>query len=312
MFNELAGPVPMSESTLLKTSDPSKLWRYNVTVSADQISSPVYQDVNVYQNRDTGKQERVEVTSTYQMLVLNDALLMVRLRGDQLSTAKHHSGALVMLPQDVRDNLGSNLSDSVRKSLLPVMLDETRFDGTAPFWLSVFVCAIGFALWNIKKYLNRRENPSDHPISAQLKKYGNPNQVALEIEQEMKNPMARADIACAILTPSWLIIRTIWGAHVVKLEDLLWVYPKEVHHSINFIPTGTSRSMIFGTNDKRLLEVSCSQREITKLMHTAATLAPWVYKGYAQDVHAAWYNNFQEMCDNVEAAKQELRMQRAA
>src|SRR5262245_50926588 len=60
-FNELAGPVPMDNGALLKTSDPSKLFRYNVTIASDHISQPIYQTTLTYYNRRTGEKGETEV-----------------------------------------------------------------------------------------------------------------------------------------------------------------------------------------------------------------------------------------------------------
>jgi len=141
-----------------------------------------------------------------------------------------------------------------------------------------------FLLVNGMRYLLGPTHPIYRAMGA------HPTQTATEIEGELEGAAVFGDrLGKAYLTTHWLV----HGSQVVRLADLVWVYPKSTKYSVNFIPVGkvSKLELLTGANSEHSnfplsVEVGNGWRE---LYDAVAEAAPWAHYGYRPEWKARWH-----------------------
>lgn len=310
LFNELAGPIEIDAKTLVSKTDPHKEFRYYYKVKGAQVTmDPIFQQDWVTYDRD-GQVKSSTVEMLYYLMFVPSAdkgyrSLVVASR-EPLTKTEYVTGALVPIPAKVKPHLEQSVPAGMMQSImLPTMLDTSRFSGGSYWVIAILLPAFLIAVWNFLKVKRRSENLEEHPIAKQLKQYGNPRDIAVAIENEIRSaPLFRS--SNVIITPNWVLVNGMWSTTVAKLEDLIWFYRKETQHSVNFIPTGKSQSSVFcfvGTH----AEIAGSSLDTTNdLLTVVAQHAPWAYAGYSDEVHRLWKSSKDLMIRNVRQAQMEI------
>ncbi|MGE0784261.1 MAG: hypothetical protein AB7S26_01135 [Sandaracinaceae bacterium] len=136
--------------------------------------------------------------------------------------------------------------------------------------------------WRITVAIRRLRDPSRHPILQEFAPYGDPLALAAEVERMVET-------GHATMVDSWIFTdRFIVGvgfAHdVIATDEVVWFYPKETRHSVNFIPVGTTRTLcVVGTRDRHVLfpiELTLSQAALDRLVE----VAPRAHRGYSPEL----------------------------
>jgi hypothetical protein len=143
------------------------------------------------------------------------------------------------------------------------------------------------ALWNCIKAVRRYGEIQTTPVWKHLSVYGNTEQLSLEIEQQRLGPKTK--YGNLELIGAWLVNKSLFSTWVSPVADMAWVYKKVTKHSVNFIPTGKSYSIIIYGRHRQHLEVSVSsEKKANELLTDFSTRVPWAIYGYDKELLAAW------------------------
>lgn len=310
LFNEVAGPIELDAKSLLAMKEPHKDFRYNFKVTGGKITrDPIFEEDYVRYDRNNEEKSR-EVEALYYLMFVPSAdtgfKALVVASGAPIKT-KTVQGALVLIPNKLKSQLVANLPPGMMSSImLPTMLDTQRFNGGSFWACGIYLPLLLLAGWNIMKVKQRKENIAEHPIAKQLVPYGNPRDVAASIEDEIRQSLVLRTKSNLVVTPHWLILPTVWSAIVVRTDDIVWMYRKETHHSINFIPSGKSHAVVFNFADKRYVEGALdSEQQVNEVLTTVAQQAPWIILGYSDQLLAHWNKNKDKVIAEVRRARDE-------
>jgi hypothetical protein len=164
------------------------------------------------------------------------------------------------------------------------------------------VAVILVAGWNCFKALRRYSEIETCPLWRQAAIHGDVEQLAVQIEQDQQ--MGQTKYGRLVITPSWLIHRSLFLTWVSPLEDLAWVYKKTITHYTNFIPTGKSYAAVIAGRHRQQVEVRTSKKKVEKLLADLATRVPWVIFGYSKEIQNAWQKDAPGFVAAVDSRRQ--------
>jgi hypothetical protein len=138
--------------------------------------------------------------------------------------------------------------------------------------------------WRLIVALRRRARPERHPMVAGLARFGDPAQVAREIDAEA--PGARR-FGNVLVTRRFLVVTGV-AREIVALDELGWVYPKVTSRSVNFVPLGSTESLELHTRraPHRVLPLSVLAQE--GLYAYLQDVAPQARFGFSPQLQAWW------------------------
>jgi hypothetical protein len=188
------------------------------------------------------------------------------------------------------------------------MLDTERFQGGGGSWaLAFMVPPLFLAVWNIKKSMARRDDFLEHPICKQLKKHGDPRELAGMIEHEVRDSTTAVQIGGLTITKNWLISRYPLGLEVRRLDELVWAHRHELTTSVYFVPVSKSQSMYIYFNDRSKFMVSPSMKDCDRILQVLAERAPWAIYGFSAEKSRTWNKTPDVVIAQVEKNKSKLK-----
>ena len=121
--------------------------------------------------------------------------------------------------------------------------------------------------------------------------------IVADVERELEHAQVFGEWDRRIyLSDHWLLS----GGVLIRLSDILWFYPKTTRHSVNFIPTGTTRSVeLFTTNRSghNALPLTLNADDADALYAELLKRAPWAFEGFRPE----WKTKWQSIAREVEA-----------
>lgn len=155
----------------------------------------------------------------------------------------------------------------------------------------------GYNYYNIYR---RLENYQNHPNCKSILRLGNPIEVSKHIEEDLlkkilfpKNSNYFYENNKLTITPNWMIFRGFFHFYIIHVTELCWVYIKQTKHSVNFIPTGTTYSLIFNSRYMKNIEVGIESNEDKNcsLIELVYSIAPWAIYGFSEEIKELWETN---------------------
>lgn len=168
------------------------------------------------------------------------------------------------------------------------------------------VIAVPLLIYSLVTIIGRVSNPSKHPIARDLSRYGDWQQMAQEIDEELSKPHERGDNYR--LTPHWLIFQTGTRFEAVPYRDLIWQYLFQINHRSYGISTyktyfvklhdrhGKTKTLPYGNKSDIALD----------LLKKLQARAPWAYLGFSADIKNAWEHKREKMISSVDARRQAI------
>jgi hypothetical protein len=304
--NCLTGPAQLDAQKLLQLKEGETLAQDYVTISVPEALETGYSKVRY------NKRTKVETTEK--------KYLLIPIGGDEKKALIVEADADVKL-KDVTFTGGLEPADSkVQTEVMAGILKDAPFlqgklmpyvlqTGEYKSWLFLSVPLIllgsAFCGWNIYRAQTRRQDLLKHPAYQKLAKYGEPEVVAEQIDQELQTHYNTERLIGdkTYLTPSWLLLPKTYGLQMTRLDQLVWIYKKVTRHSVNFIPTGKSFEIVMNDRDGHEQTIKASEDHIDQLIEQIFNQVPWVIVGFDDDIRKLWHNQRQEFYAVVEERK---------
>lgn len=303
LFNFCFGPFVVERATVLADDNSHRALEYFIQVKGDQaiaMGDQIQQRVNKH----TGEKLSESVTARYLAVRLDDRLLFVKAPAD---SAAAYSGALVEMPSEVRDKFLMTLDAPIRKLVFPFMLDATGFRGPGYWCLGLGVPLFLLGSWNLLRAWSRMASPVKHPIASKLERFGIPEEVAANIEQQADPEHGRCTIGNVIVMNSWLFRPTFFGLDVMHLGEVIWVYKKVTRHYTNGVLTETTTAAVMCDATGAVLEDAGVESRVDELLQEIYGRAPWILTGHNDEIENLWKTNRAVLHDAVLQRRQQVQ-----
>jgi uncharacterized protein DUF6709 len=308
--NFLLGCQQVSNAELAGITSPDQRWRNFVTVTGTKAVSSGYQDI--VKHMENGRVVSTEVKDEYVFLRVGEKLLLVKAPpgGEKLE----YSGELVATTSQVTDDLVRPLTaqrPEAAAAVLPFTLNAADYRSNGYAMLFLVVPLLALAAWNCLKAVRRSAEPQLAPVWKNLAAFGNAEQLSQQIEAELQPNMIRRYGKLQI-TQQWLVRRKLFSTWVSPVGDLVWIYKKVTKHSVNFIPTGKTYSVVLVGRHRQRTEEQMKEKAVNELLVDLANRVPWALFGFDQNLDKAWRKDPAGVISSVDARYQQQQSKAAA
>jgi len=303
--NFLLGCQPVSNSELAGINSPDQRWRNFVTVSGSKTVNTGYRDV-VKHMRD-GQVVSTEIKAEYVWLVAGDKLLLVKAPPGEEQL--QYSGQLEETAAAAAPLMARRPEPTA--AMMPFTLNAVDFRNNGYAIVFLVVPLLALAAWNSMKVVRRNSEPRLSPTWKNLAQYGNAYQLSPQISAELQPNMIRR-FGKLQSTPNWLVRRKMFSTWVSPVEDLAWVYKKVTKHSVNFIPTGKTYSVILVGRHRQRTEEQMKEKAVNDLLVDLAGKVPWALFGFDQNLDKAWRKDPAGVIGTVDLRRQQQAQAKTA
>lgn len=306
-YNFFFGPFSMDAATVTAIRDLENQKKEYVTVTGSDVFHTGLQILETRYEEGTNRVITSKVTTDYLYLVVNDLLLVVKAAPN--STGLSYTGALTTIPADVKAELISIVAEEgvsftdFDRIVLPFMVDAQYSNAIG--YIGIFACIPLFllAVWNLIRYGRRVSDPLEHPIYKKLGKYGAPEAVASNIDQDIAStgvPVTKT----IIISDSWLVKKNFFGLTLVPLKDAVWMYKHITKHRVNYvIPAGKSYSLVIHLKNKKRTQIVMSQKNVDTAIELILRKSPHIVSGYSDVLAYLWNKNFSAFLSEINNMK---------
>jgi hypothetical protein len=295
-FNLFHGPFPIDAATLLSIHDPDARRESFVTIQGDETLETGFEESST----------DYFITTHHPFLAVKagDRLLLVKVSKD--TEATQFSGELARIPSDVQSQVLSVLQQKypdLKGQFLPLMLDATgyRLNGYIGIVAGVL---FGFVLiWSFWKGIQWSAKPETHSVWKKLGKYGSAQQVGSQLDAEFRSEGGGETFGRAHLTTNWLALSSIFNIEVMRMADVVWVYPQIVKHYHSGIPTGKSHFVKVFDRDGASMTISAKKKTAPDLLQSVQRRAPWAACGFSAALDQLWKKRRAEFLAAVDQRK---------
>jgi hypothetical protein len=302
LYNFFSGCKKIDAFELASLTSPSQGTRSFVTVRGSRAVRTGYQDVEQRVEKSTGRVISTKVKDEYVLLKAGGKVLLVKaLPGAE---KLDYSGELVVTKESVRRDLLEPLAaqdPSLAAMVLPFTLNAADYRNQGTASLIIGLPLLLLTGWNVLKALRRNNDIQSSPTWRGVAVYGPAEQVSARIEQEQPGAATYGRMQ---LMNSWLVSRSYFKTRVHALDDLVWAYKKVTKHSVNFIPTGKTYSVILCTRRKEQFTEQMKDNQVDAFLQALLQRAPWPVVGFNQTLAGMWRRNKAEFIAMVDARKQ--------
>jgi hypothetical protein len=133
--------------------------------------------------------------------------------------------------------------------------------------------------------------PSKSPVFRSLERFGHPQDIAAEIDNEM---LADHQVfGEAHITSRWLIAPVPAPLSVTRLDDIVWAYKHVTQHNVRFyfvvsVPTHKTYTGVVWDRCGACLAVPGDEGTVDQLLQTIVGRTPWAIVGSNYDLQKAW------------------------
>jgi hypothetical protein len=114
------------------------------------------------------------------------------------------------------------------------------------------------------------------------------------------------------LTSQWMVRRKFFSTWVSPVADVAWVYKKVTKHSVNFIPTGKTYSVIVVGRHRQRTEEQMKEKAVNELLADIAQRVPWALFGFDQNLDKAWRKDPAGVISAVDSRRQQYQSKAVA
>jgi hypothetical protein len=300
LYNFVLGPFPIQTAELTAIQDPDAPQKYFVRVQGEKVF-----DTGMYLEVQDSSKKR---TAEFYAVKFGERFLVVKASpSDKQST---YAGALVSLPYELRNGFIARAEAKDTRFLgafLPFMVDATGFrdsDGIMGVGAGAVMLLLGLYLTWL--FIQRRTNPEKHPLMKSLAKYGAPNDVAMQIDSELRSEPASKVASELLVTKNWLIHASMFRTVLMQAREVIWAYQKVTKHYHNGIPTGKSFSTVIRDSRGQSTEIQGKKKTAPDVVNALQQRMPWIIAGFSKELEQAWKNDRAGLTQAVEKRRATL------
>ena len=300
-YNFIFGPFPTQSSELVSISNPDSPMNYFVKVQGEESFATGMREVDASDH----DKIRAEIVA----LVIEKRLLLVKAPADNHQL--QFTGTLTAIPVEVSNGAVRRWDEKhpdLKGAYLPFMLDATGFR-TKGDNLLVAAGGVGFGILGLVLVgipLRRKMQPENHPLLAQLAKYGGLQDVRMRIDSEMRSEGGGEKFGAMQITTNWLIHAAAYKTNVMATRDVVWAYPKVTKHYHSGIPTGKTYSAIIRDSKGQSVEISGKKDSVPKMLESLQRRMPWVLIGFSKELEALWLREKPKFLQLIEQRRASL------
>jgi hypothetical protein len=154
----------------------------------------------------------------------------------------------------------------------------------------------------------RAVDRTKHPLWKSLARYGNPTEIASQVDREFAQP-GTFKLGKIHLSRSWLLYQGFGFTVLFSLANVVWVYKMSRRGS--FVSTSLLYSMIrelfpryylriAGTTNQRLSQLDVpGSTAADQLIEQIKARAPWAIIGFSNEQQQAWTQDFKLVVQRV-------------
>ncbi len=177
--------------------------------------------------------------------------------------------------------------------ILPVMLNAAAaFDVFGYVFLALITPILLLCGYNIFRALLGKGRPPLHPVMRVLRRYGEPEEIVDGIDAEVADE-ATLRIGKALITRSWLLRPTLFRVLACPMDDIVWAYHVRV---------AGDHVASLALRDGWMMGIPL-RREVPQLLAAIYECAPWIEKGFSQELAKKWRKRRSEFIADVEARR---------
>jgi hypothetical protein len=268
------GAQSISSAELAALTSPEQRWRNFVSVSGTKSLNTEYRDV--VNHMEGSRVVSTEIKDEYIFLRVGEKILLVK--AEPGKEKLEYSGELVATTDRVKEDLLRPLATEdadLAREVLPFTLNAADYRSNGYTMLMIGLPLLAFALWNCLKAMRRISEIQLSPVWKHLVVYGNAEQLSQQIEAELQPAMVRKYGKLQI-AQQWMVRRKTFSTWVSPIADLVWVYKKVTKHSVNFIPTGKTYSVVLVGRHRQRIEEQMKEKAVNEMLADLTTRVPWV------------------------------------
>ena len=310
--NFLLGCEPISATELATLKSPDQRWRNFVKVSGTKSFNTGYRDIVEHVEKASGRVVSTDIKDEYILLRVAGNILLVKAPPGQ--GRLEYSGELVPTTDQVNSDLLAPLAveqADVRAMVLPFTLNAADYRDNGYTILIVGLPFFALAAWNALKAARRSSEPQLAPVWKNLAAFGNAEQLSQQIEAELQPAMLRTYGKLQI-SPQWMVRRKLFSTWVSPVADLVWVYKKVTKHSVNFIPTGKTYSVVLVGRHRQRTEEQMKEKAVNELLGDLAGRVPWALFGFDQKLEQTWRKTPGNVIATVDSRYQQYKAKAAS
>lgn len=303
--NFIMGCEPISATELAVMKSPDQRWHNFVHVTGGQAAKSGYRDI--VKHMQNGQVISTEIKDEYIFLRVAEKLLLVKAPAG--TTQLEYSGELEPTAEPINNSLLTPLAaqdPDLKAQVLPFTLNATDYRDTGYAILIVGVPFFLLAAWNLLKVARRSSEPQLAPTWKNLGQFGNAEQLSSQIEAEL-GPGGPRSYGKLLMSQQWLVRRKLYSTWVSPVADLAWVYKKVTKHSVNFIPTGKTYSVILIGRHRQRTEEQMKEKAVNNLLNDLALRVPWAFFGFNQTLESMWRKDPAGFIATIESRQQEFK-----
>jgi Family of unknown function (DUF6709) len=308
--NFVLGAQSISAAELGVLTSPEQRWRNFVSVSGTKSVNTEYQDV--VNHMEGGRVVSTEIKDEYVLLRVGEKILLVKAAPGKEKL--EYSGELVATPDHVREDLLRPLakdSPDLASEVLPFTLNAADYRSNGYTMRMIGLPVLALALWNCLKAMRRSAEIQTSPAWKNLAVYGNAEQLSQQIEAELQPAMIRK-YGNLQLGQQWMVRRKTFSTWASPIADLVWIYKKVTKHSVNFIPTGKTYSVVLVGRHRQRIEEQMKEKAVNEMLADLTARVPWALFGFTQDLEKAWQKDPAGVIAAVDARYQQQNSKAAA
>ena len=309
--NFFLGCQPISAAELASLKSADQRWRNFVTVSGDKQAKTGYRDIE--EKTQSGQVVSREVKDEYVFLRVGGSEILL-VKAPPGEGKLEYSGELVPTAEEVEAQLlrpFAAQNPDLGAKVLPFTLNAADYRSEGWVGLAIMAPLLALALWNILKAVRRSSEPQSSPAWKALSVFGNAEQLSHQIEADMQ-PAGVRKYGKLLIGPQWMVRRKAFSTWVSPVGDVIWIYKKVTKHSVNFIPTGKSYSVILIGRHRQRTEEQMKEKAVNDLMMDMASRLPWALFGFDKNLEQTWSKNPQSVIAAVDTRYEQYKNKAAA
>jgi hypothetical protein len=305
LANFVLGCQTVSNAELAGITSADQRWRNFVTVTGTKSVSTGYQDVE--KRTQNGQVVSTEIKDEYVLLRVGEKILLVKAPPGRQQL--EYSGELEYTTDPVKEDLLRPLAAEqadIAAMVLPFTLNAADYRSNGNVMLMIGLPLLALAGWNLWKAMRRAGEIQSSPVWKNLAAFGNAEQLSQQIEAELQPAMIRK-YGKLQMTQQWMVRRKLFSTWVSPIADLVWIYKKVTKHSVNFIPTGKTYSVVMVGRHRQRTEEQMKEKVVNEMLADLAARVPWALFGFDQNLDKAWRKDPSGVIAGVDSRYQQYK-----